>query len=388
MKIMTGGFLGLNRKIISLLFCIILIFSSYTVTADNKSDLEQQKSNAQSEMDQIREKINQAEKSKTPYVEKKKNIDAKMSQANTKLYEINSKINAVQADINAKEKEIEDLTGEKKKADELFKERMRALYEDNSFSYFDIILNSESISDFFYRMEVIKQISEYDQGIIEQIVNRKSIVEDAKKTLETKKGEIEVLKAQAEQEKANVEALQAENQAILDDINGDINTYTQQLKAKEREAQRIESQIKALLAKQNQGSSAAPATGYIWPCPASRYITSYFGRRVHPVYGTVKVHNGLDIGGPNGCNIVAANSGTVIVSEYSSSYGNYIIISHGGGVTTLYAHMSARLVSVGASVTRGQVIGREGSTGVSTGPHLHFEMAVNGVRCDPLNYVR
>lgn len=366
-----------------------MIFSSYTVIADNKSELEQQKSNAQSEMNEIREKINQAERSKTPYVEKKKNIDAKMSQANQKLYEINSRINAVQSDINSKEKEIEDLTGEEKKAEELFKERMRALYEDNSTSYFDIILNSESISDFFYRMEVIKQISEYDQGIIEQIVNRKEIVEDAKKTLEEKKEEIEVLKAQAEQEKANVAALQAENQAILDDINGDINTYNEQLKAKQREAQRIESQIKALLAQQNKSSQPSVASGgYMWPCPASRYITSYFGRRVHPVYGTVKVHNGLDIGGPNGCNIVAANSGTVIVSEYSSSYGNYIVINHGGGVTTLYAHMSARLVSVGANVTKGQVIGKEGSTGVSTGPHLHFEVAVNGVRCDPLNYVR
>ena len=366
-----------------------MIFTSYTVIADNKSELEQQKSNAQSEMNEIREKINQAERSKTPYVEKKKNIDAKMSQANQKLYEINSRINAVQSDINSKEKEIEDLTGEEKKAEELFKERMRALYEDNSTSYFDIILNSESISDFFYRMEVIKQISEYDQGIIEQIVNRKEIVEDAKKTLEEKKEEIEVLKAQAEQEKANVAALQAENQAILDDINGDINTYNEQLKAKQREAQRIESQIKALLAQQNKSSQPSTASGgYVWPCPASRYITSYFGRRVHPVYGTVKVHNGLDIGGPNGCNIVAANSGTVIVSEYSSSYGNYIVINHGGGVTTLYAHMSARLVSVGANVTKGQVIGKEGSTGVSTGPHLHFEVAVNGVRCDPLNYVR
>ena len=151
-------------------------------------------------------------------------------------------------------------------------------------------------------------------------------------------------------------------------------------------------QIKALLTQQSRsasGSSAQPSTsGFIWPCPASRYITSYFGRRVHPVYKTVKVHNGLDIGGPNGTNIVAANSGTVIVSEYSSSYGNYIVISHGGGVTTLYAHMSARLVSVGASVSRGQVIGREGSTGISTGPHLHFEVAVNGVRRDPLSYVR
>ncbi len=379
----------MKLKIVSLFFCILFAFSSYTVIADNKSELEQQKSNAQSEANAIREKINQAERSKTPYIEKKKKIDEQMSQANAKLNEINSRIWAVQADIDFKEKEIEDLTGEKNKADQLFKERMRALYEDNSSSYFDIILNSESISDFFYRMEVIKQISEYDQEIIERIVNRKKIVEDAKETLETKKDEIEVLKAQAEKEKANVEALQAQNQEILDGINGDINSYTQQLKAKEREAQRIESQIKALLAQQNQSSQPAVASsGYVWPCPASKYITSYFGRRVHPVYGTVKVHNGLDIGGPNGCNIIAANSGTVIVSEYSSSFGNYIVINHGNGVTTLYAHMSARLVSVGANVTKGQVIGKEGSTGVSTGPHLHFEVAVNGVRCDPLNYVR
>lgn len=385
----------MKKRFLSFAVCIMIILSSYNVMADKKSELQQQQSQAQSEMNQLKDKINKAQSKKTPYLEKKKKIDSQMAAANEKLNSINMRIASVQSDINAAEKELEILDGEKNEATELFKGRMRALYEDDSTSYFDIILNSRSISDFFYRLEVIKQISEYDQKVINRILDRKEIVKDTQETLEAKKAEIEVLKAEAETEKANVQRLQNENQSVLDAINDDISSYNQQLKDKERESARIESQIKALLTQQSRSSSAPSvstsqpsASGFIWPCPASRYITSYFGRRVHPVYKTVKVHNGLDIGGPNGTNIVAANSGTVIVSEYSSSYGNYIVISHGGGLTTLYAHLSARLVAVGASVSRGQVIGREGSTGISTGPHLHFEVAVNGVRRDPLSYVR
>ena len=379
------------KKYVVVGFCIMMVFFAYTVSAENLNDLNSKKNSTNSEMNSLRQKINDAQKSKETYLQKKKTIDAQLDEANDKLSSLNIQIASLQSDITAKEKEIQSLSDEEDKATELFKERMRALYEDNSLSYVDILLNSTSISDFFYRMDIIRQISDYDQNVIEQIVNRKEIIEDSKKTLEQKQSEIEAVQAQAANEKAKIQKLNDENQAVINSINSDISEYEKQLKAEEQEAKRIESRIKALLAQsQKSGSTTSvtpSASGFIWPCPASKYVTSPFGKRYHPITGTYTMHNGIDIGGPNGCNIVASKSGTVIVSEYSSSYGHYIVINHGGGQTTTYAHLSTRLVSVGASVTQGQVIGKEGSTGWSTGPHLHFEVAINGVRYNPLNYV-
>ena len=379
------------KKYLAVCLSIIMVFFTYTVSAENLDELNSKKNSATSEMNAIRQKINEAQRNKTPYVQKKKNIDAQLDKANDKLSSLNMQIASLQSDITAKQKEIENLSEEEDKATKLFKERMRAIYEENSLSYIDILLNSTSISDFFYRMDIIRQISDYDQNVIAQIVNRKEIIEESKKTLESKQNEIESVKAAAETEKAKIQKLNEENQAVLNSINNDISEYEKQLKAEEQEAKRIENQIKALLAQsQKKGSTTSvtpSASGFIWPCPASRYVTSPFGNRYHPLTGKYTMHNGIDIGGPNGCDIVASKGGTVIVSEYSSSYGHYIIINHGGGQTTTYAHLSTRLVSVGASVNQGQVIGKEGSTGWSTGPHLHFEVAINGVRYNPLNYV-
>lgn len=389
----------MHKKYIAVLLSIFAVFMTYTVSAENMNELNSKKNSANTEMNSIRQKIQDAKKSKVPYEQKKKEIDAQLDAANSELASLNMQIASLQSDITAKEMEIENLSNEESEANDLFKERMRALYEDNSLSYIDVLLNSTSISDFFYRMDVIRQVSDYDQNVITQIVNKKEIIEDSKKELESKQTEIKQVQAQAEEKKAKVQQLNNENQAVLNSINSDISEYEKQLKAEEQEAARIESRIKALLAQQVQPKTQSntssgsvttqtpSASGFIWPCPASRTVTSPFGKRYHPLTGKYTMHNGIDIGGPNGCNIVAAKSGTVIVSEYSSSYGHYIIVNHGGGYTTTYAHLSSRLVSVGASVSQGQVIGKEGSTGWSTGPHLHFEVSINGVRYNPLNYV-
>lgn len=386
------------KKFLTVFISIFALFMSYNVYADTINDLNNQKNSTNSEMNAIKKKIKDAQASKAPYEQKKKEIDAQLDKANAELSELNMQIASLQSDITAKEKEIKNLSDEESEANDLFKERMRALYEDNSLSYVDVILNSTSISDFFYRIDVIRQVSDYDQNVIAQIVNKKEIIEDSKEELETKQAEVEKVQKQAEAKKATVQQLNNENQAVLNSINSDISEYEKQLKAEEQEAARIESRIKSILAQQQSAStqnssgtstvSQAPSSsGFLWPCPASKTVTSPFGNRYHPLTGKYTKHNGIDIGGPNGCNIIASKSGTVIVSEYSSSYGHYIIINHGGGCTTTYAHLSSRLVSVGASVSQGQVIGKEGSTGWSTGPHLHFEVSFNGVRYNPLNYV-
>ena len=378
----------MNRRLNAILICIALIFFSYTAYADTKSDLEAQNRQAQSEIEQIKEEIKQKEASKTPYLEKKKKIDKELNAANAELLKLVNQVSAIESEISAKQADIEWLDGEESKSREVFKMRMRSLYEDNKMSYIDILFDSVSISDFLYRIEVIKQLADFDKEIIDSIIHSREKIEEAKTVLEEKKVEVEVIKQKAQEARDKVKAIEQENQAVLDAINSDIASSKADQRAKEKEAARIQNEIKKLLEAQNPNSKLTYTSGMIWPCPGYKTLTSYFGRRFHPVLKIYRSHNGIDVAAPSGANIIAAASGEVITSEYSSSYGNYVVINHGSGVTTLYAHMSARKVSKGAKVSQGQTIGLVGSTGISTGPHLHFEVSVNGTRQDPQSYVR
>ena len=378
------------RKLNSVILCIILLFCSYTAYADKQSDLQSQQNQTQAEINAIKKRINEAEQSKTPYLEKKKQLDAQLNEANARLSKLANQVAAIQSDINAKEADIEWLDGEESKSREVFKQRMRSLYEDNKMSYIDILFDSGSISDFFYRLEVIKQLADYDREVIESIIYSKEKIAEAKQQLSEQKIQVEAVKAEAQAAKDQVSALEAENQQVLDAINSDIASAKADQEMKEKEAARIQNEIKKLLEEQkkkNQPQLTYSASGMVWPCPGYKTLTSQFGRRFHPVLKIYRSHNGIDVAAPSGANIVAAAAGVVITSEYSSSFGNYVVINHGSGVTTLYAHMSSRGVSVGANVTAGQSIGKVGSTGISTGPHLHFEVSVNGTRQDPESYV-
>lgn len=377
------------KKVYAIVLCIIFVFS-WNVYADQKSDLESKNQQTQSEINEIKERIKKAEESKSPYLEKKKELDSKLNEANAELSRLTNQVNSIQSDINAKQADIDWLDGEESKSREIFKQRMRALYEDNKMSYIDILFDSGSISGFFNRLEIIKQLADYDNEIIESIVFSKEKIAEAKAVLDEQKSQVEVVRAEAQAARDKVNALEAENQQVLDAINNDISAAKAEQAAKEKEAANIQNQIKKLLEQQNNSGTTLTysSKGMVWPCPGYKTLTSQFGRRFHPVLKIYRSHNGIDIAANSGANVIAAADGVVITSQYSSSYGNYIVINHGSGVTTLYAHLSSRGVSVGANVKAGQSIGKVGSTGISTGPHLHFEVSVNGTRQDPESYVK
>ena len=181
----------MNRRLNAILICIALIFFSYTAYADTKSDLEAQNRQAQSEIEQIKEEIKQKEASKTPYLEKKKKIDRELNAANAELLRLVNQVSAIESEINAKEADIKWLDGEESKSREVFKMRMRSLYEDNKMSYIDILFDSVSISDFLYRIEVIKQLADFDKEIIDSIIHSREKIAEAKTVLEEKKVEVE-----------------------------------------------------------------------------------------------------------------------------------------------------------------------------------------------------
>lgn len=328
----------------------------------------------------------------------------------SQLETLNAEVNRLEGNIRDKEKTIEetavklDEAGKvEKKQYEAMKKRIKYMYEKGDSSYLDLLLQSKSMSELLNRAEYISKISEYDRNMLDQYAAVKDGIADDKAQLEKEKAELVVLQEQTTSKKNSVEMLVNEKSAELKKVNSQIGTKTAQVEAYEKDIKAQEDKIKQIEAEikrqEEEARKKAEAAGqkyntvsignikFIWPCPSSSRITSGFGGRESPTEGASSNHQGIDIGAPTGSNIVAAADGTVTISTYSYSAGNYIMLNHGGGVSTVYMHCSQLLVSAGDTVKQGQVIAKVGSTGYSTGPHLHFGVRLNGSYVNPAKYV-
>lgn len=323
----------------------------------------------------------------------KKTTEGDISALDSEIDDLKNKIDSVQGEIDSTTALLAAKTEELNAAEEAcdsqfdsFKTRARIMYENGAATYVELLFSAGSFSEFFSGLEIIASILEYDTKVLNE---RKAVREQ----IAVRKAEIEGILSDQQTRKQTL----AEMQSALNVKKQSQSTLLSQLSEREEKLKKQveeqiaeENRIQALInsAVASQSNSSAAGTGAMqWPCPSTRRLTSYFSTRQHPIDGVTKMHNGIDIAGGMGVDIVAADSGTVLFAGNSSSYGKYIVISHGNGITTLYAHCSQLLVSAGASVTKGQTIAKVGSTGKSTGPHLHFEVSVNGTRCNPLDYV-
>lgn len=267
---------------------------------------------------------------------------------------------------------------------DVLKKRINTLYKNSDMSYIAAAAESKSIVEFWGKVELIKKISINDKRLIEKINNDKLDIEFKKKQKEIEKNDII---RKANETKRNMEQIQ-NSRAKKDNEIRNIQDRLKKLEREENElikkSNELANQIRGLQKSCTRYSSGK----MMWPLPSSRRITSPFGTRVHPVYKTKKTHHGIDIAGNMGSPILAAKEGRVIVSGWQGGYGNVVIIDHGGGISSVYAHCSSLLVKAGQTVKQGQVIAKVGSTGISTGPHLHFEVRKNGTVVNPLNYTR
>ena len=369
------------KRYIAVLSCVI-IFTSFSYNIYTAPDTSKQDAQIQDSKRNIAE----IEERQKVVLAAKQAAEAKIADLSASISELDSQADNVKAEIAIKEAEIAALENEEQENKELFTKRMRALYEDDSHSGIELLLSSKSLGDLFFRMDLISQVAEFDQKVIADIINQKEMVESAKAELAEKVDELEVVIDKLEVEQNEFKAEEKKERDAYNELAADKKAFEAiEEKAK---AQR-EAIIKEAAAKaNNSGSAPISLTGGKLNKPASGTYTSMYGPRTHPVTGQKgKMHTGVDIAAPTGTSIVAAEAGTVSVSGYDSGYGNYIVVNHGGGLSTLYAHCSARLVSVGAKVTRGQLIAKMGSTGLSTGSHLHFEVRINNAHTNPLPYI-
>ena len=328
---------------------------------------------------------------KAQALEQKRLLDRQISAKVQEIQSTESIIAQYDALIADEQAKLEDTQAKEEIQYELFCKRVRAMEEAGTVSYWSILFDSADFADLLDRATFVSEIMEADNKIMDDLAALRKSIEAQKAELETSRADQQTQRDALVAQKKELDAKEADAAALVQKIQSQESEYQSSRDALKREEEDVEAQI-IKKQKETQAKIAAgqisfdPGTGWQWPVPGRYKITSTFGPRIHPITGLPGNHTGTDVAAPKGTAILAARGGVVTISTYNNSYGNYVVVQHDNGIATLYAHMSSRAVSEGQIVTQGQTLGYVGSTGSSTGNHLHLEFRVNGKRQDALNY--
>lgn len=354
-------------------------------------------SDAQKELNALKEQLKEAEGIVDDLESSRDNVKSKISKLNKTMIEISAKITELEKMLTEKNEQInetlEQLEVAQDTADKQYEDmkiRIQFMYENGQTSYLESLLTAESLSDFLNAAEYINQIQQYDREKLDEYEDTIAEIELFEQQLEEEREELASLKSDVELEKQQVENVIAKRENELASIKSELDEAVDEAELIAAEVQAQEEVIAEIIrvTLENGGSLGDAYAGtFTWPLPSSSRITSDFGPRKSPTAGASSNHKGIDIGAPTGSDIVAAAPGKVIISRFSSSAGYYISIDHGGGLVTVYMHCSKLIAKVGDIVAGGQVIAEVGSTGYSTGPHLHFGVSLNGTYVSPWGYV-
>ena len=394
----------------ALSFALILATPlSAQATKSGLSDAKSKKTALETEKKKTEQELKNLEGLKSDTTAYVKKLDSSLESIGNELSKLGDDIDAKEKQIDTTKQELSEAKETEKSQYESMKLRIKYMYEKGDSTYVDLLMESGSLSELLSKAEYITKISSYDRQKLDEYAATKEKIAEKEKSLESEHAELLMLQDETEAKQASVEKLLAAKQTELQNYEtkiasaeGQISEYAKSIEAQENQIKSIEAEIKrkeeearkkalfaaaANKAAQTYKTVSLGDISFTWPCPASGRITSGFGGRKSPTKGASSNHQGIDISAPTGTSIVAAAAGEVVIATYSSSAGNYVMISHGGGVYTVYMHASSLLVSQGQSVKKGQTIAKVGSTGYSTGSHLHFGVRVNGSYVNPTKYV-
>ena len=383
------GVLAAVLALLMLLPMVSMIISSAGAVTQSEIDaLKKEQEESQAKQDALKDQLADLEADQAAAQEKRQLLTEQLNAINAEIANIDAQISYYDGEIAQKEEERKEAEAREAEQYDLFCQRVRMMEEQGTVSYWSILFNAESFSDLLDRIADVDAVMAYDNEIMDQLIATREELERVQGELESARAEEQAAKEQQEAKKAEQQAKVAEAQALVDQINADTAEVNRQLDAESAAASEIQAEIaqkqKQLEEERKQNNIVISSeTGYLWPLPGYYRLSSQFGYRIHPITGVAHSHTGIDIPASGGTPILAAKSGQVVTSAYHYSYGNYVVIDHGNGNSTLYAHMSSRAVSEGQMVTQGQVIGYVGTTGSSTGNHLHFEVRDNYTRVDP-----
>ena len=389
-----------RKRVLSLVMAALMLLAltpagselrptAYAVTQDDIDSLKGDAKDLASQRAEVKSELAALQSERAGIMEQKRLIDQQIDLTEKEIENTESQIAGYEVLLSQTAYELEENQKAEEAQYELFCRRARAMEEAGTSSYWSVLFKAESFSDLLSRLSDIQEVMDYDQSVLDDLRKLKAQIKAKQEEQEELKAGQEAAKVTLEEKKEDLATQRTAAEALIQELNSEVAEYEADLK----EIQAAEDALQREIAKKEEELArqlnwSASVGGYIWPEAKSKRITSPMGTRNIHYPGASTNHKGVDIGGVGyDTNVLATKSGVVMTSAYHKSYGNYVVIFHGPGNTTLYAHMSSRKVKEGDRVNQGDVIGVTGCTGVSSGPHLHYEITENGVRVDPLNYL-
>lgn len=361
---------------------MILAAASFSLASSEIINKENELSTIEKDIKALDQKIREKESSQKQIVNDIDYLNDNIRSLSNEINEFDTKIANYEIEIAGLEEDLIETEGTLEERTETFYSRLRVIYKSKDIGYFEILFGAKDFEDLLSRMDMLKLLVQHDTDLMQELGLDIEELESIKVNLVDKK-------ASLLETKTNLASRQ-------NDLNGQVGILDEKKVQLSKDLEALESQVDRLNDDANQLTKLIEnlklEEKYVggvmtWPAPGIYRITSPFGYRIHPILNTKKLHTGIDIGVPQGTRIVAAQSGTIIYSDWYGGYGMVIMIDHGGGIVTLYGHNSKLIAKVGQKVNKGDAVSLSGTTGLSTGPHLHFEVRVNGQYVDPLTYV-
>jgi len=404
---------SLRQKITAL---FIIIFLATLATPAFSSELNQKRNqlnNVNNQLDETRKKIEQkkaeekeilnqisaTDKSIEAVKKEYEQLDGELNNVSSQRNETERQLAIVQAQLYRTQQELEHTEARLEEQKRILNNRIAGIYKQGKSSYVNVLLTSDDFMSLLNRLRFLELIANQDHEIVQEVEETKREIEEKKRQVEADKEAVNTQRVKLVNEEQRVKQLteaklsqqktleseQNKKKTLLDQVQESREAYEKAEDQLLATSNSIAARIRQLESGSGSGQTYNP-NGFVWP--TSGRVTSSFGMRLHPIHNVWKMHTGIDIGAPSGQAIVAVQDGTVLSASagWNGGYGNLTIISHGGGITSLYAHQSSILVSNGQRVSKGQTIGRVGSTGYSTGPHLHFEIRKDGTPQNPMNW--
>ena len=375
-----------KRVCLIVITVLFIIFGIRFVQAVDYSELEQRRIELRQKISEAGQSLENINVELTENLEQISKLDEEIGGYETEVENINKNLESLNQQIIETENNLNTIEERLQKQQQLLQKRVVFAYEEGQTRYLDVLLNSKSIIDFISRYYLISEIAQYDNDLLDNITKEKEEISEIEKNLVTSKENLKKLKNEQKKIMVSLENSKVIRSSYANKLSKEEMKIQEEISLYQQELDLMDLEV-LMAALNSNGNTQYVGGAFAWPAPGYYTITSPYGMRTHPILKSYRNHTGMDIGAPMGSYAVAANDGIVTKSTYSNSYGNMVMIDHGGGVVTLYAHGSELIAQVGDVVKRGDAIMKVGSTGWSTGPHLHFEIRINGKAIDPYPYL-